>query len=50
MANDLLWGSLGNYGSASFAKYPRFYSTVGSTITTVPTTTINTITNNELGY
>ncbi|MCO5259947.1 MAG: hypothetical protein M9916_07375 [Crocinitomicaceae bacterium] len=50
MANDLFWGSLGNYGSASFAKHPRFFSTVGSTITTVPTTTINTITNHELGY
>lgn len=48
VANDFLWNSIGNSGSASFGKNPPLFETLGSSITGVPTNVINTVTNNEI--
>ncbi|PHR42782.1 MAG: hypothetical protein COA32_17110 [Fluviicola sp.] len=50
MANDWFWSSVGNYGSATFSKNPSVFKLAGSSMTTVPSTTINTISNDQLGY
>ena len=50
MANDLFWNSISNFGSATFSKYPSFFKNTGSTMIFAPFTTINRISNDELGY
>jgi RHS repeat-associated protein len=48
MGNDFLWNSAGNLGGATFNSNPWLYKTIGTGLTGIPTTVINSTINNEL--
>jgi RHS repeat-associated protein len=48
VGNDFLWNSLGNSGAASFGKTPLLFQATGTFVTSVPTTVINTVTDNQI--
>lgn len=48
VGNDFLWNSAGNLGGASFGKVPFLFQTVGTSVTTIPTTIINEVIDNQI--